>query len=71
MRITPTDKSSRMAVMTYDQYINAGLQHTLQDEEIDWAKVRYLQNQTNNHVWWISRILGYSLGTDSKTKSDR
>ena len=64
--VAQTDKSSRLAVMSVEQYVNAGKEHTKKDLRIDWAKVTYLQNQVNSHVWWIGNILGYCNGTDSK-----
>ena len=65
IRITATDKSSRLSVMTYDQYIEAGKQHTSKDIEIKWKTVKYLQNQVNNHVWWLGNILGYCQESNS------
>ena len=46
--------------MSPDQYIKAGLEHASKDVEITWKEVRYMQNQTNINVWWLSEIIGYS-----------
>ena len=62
--ITTTDKSSRMAVVTKEQYIRAGNVHTQKDEEISWKDIKYMQNQINAHIWWATRILGNSENTD-------
>ena len=62
--VCQTDKSSRFAALTRHQYMTSGLVHTSKDEEISWKKVRYLQSQVNNHVWWLSKIVGYANETD-------
>ena len=62
--ITPTDKSGRFAVLSLEQYVKAGNKHTDKDELITWSRLKYLRNQVNSHVWWISRIMGYSKNTD-------
>ena len=64
--VAQTDKSGRLVIMTREQYIAAGLLHTKKDKEISWKEVRYLQNQTNDHVWWLSEIIGYSEKKDKK-----
>ena len=62
--VTPTDKSGRFSVMTHQQYIEAGHEHTNKDIPTDWAGVRYLKNQVNNHMWWLTKIWSYSKQTD-------
>ena len=62
--ITTTDTSSRMAVVTREQYIKSGEVHTSKDEKLDWKKIQYIQNQVNAHTWWFSKIVGNSLNTD-------
>ena len=62
--IAQTDKSARFAVMLVKQYLETGAVHTHKDKEMDWAKVKYLKNQVNSHVWWLSKILGYGKNTD-------
>ena len=37
--ITPTDKSGRLAVMTYNQYLDSGRSHTSKDDKIEWSDV--------------------------------
>ena len=58
--ITSTDKSSRFALLTKEQYLKAGSEHTKKDKKISWDKVKYLQTQVNAHMWWLSKIVGYS-----------
>ena len=62
--VTMTDKSGRMAVVTRDQYFKSGEAHTKKDKQLAWNEVKYIQNQLNNHTWWLSSILGNSKGTD-------
>ena len=62
--IAQTDKSSRFALMNRTQYLEAGYKHTSKDRNISWKEVKKLQTTTNNHVWWLSRILKYSHDTD-------
>ena len=62
--VTSTDKSSRMAVLSTDQYLKSGFEHTTKDEKVSWNMIKYFQNQVNSHVWWLSKILGYCEGTD-------
>ena len=62
--ITQTDKSSRFAVLSTEQYLKAGAVHTSKDQVVDWKHVKYLQGQVNSHVWWLSRIIGYGKEKD-------
>ena len=62
--VSQTDKSSRFAVLTKQQYLESGKVHTSKDKEISWKEVGYMQAQVNSHVWWLSHILGYAKKTD-------
>ena len=64
--VTSTDKSSRFAVLSREQYLKSGYTHTSQDREISWDDVKYLQTHVNSHMWWLSDIVGYCDKTDSK-----
>ena len=64
--IVPTDKSGRLSVMTRTQYMKAGGVHTSKDEQIDWDTAKYLKNQVNSHMWWLSRIVSYAKNTDQE-----
>ena len=67
IRITPTDKSGRFAILTNEQYIKSGQVHTNKDESIGWKEVNYLRNQVNNHMFWLRKIYRYC----EKTNPDR
>ena len=62
--VTPTDKSGRFAVLSYEQYLESGHQHTSKDTEITWEQLNYLKNQVNDHMFWIRRIFNYSEKTN-------
>ena len=62
--VCQTDKSSRLTVLTLEQYLDSGRVHTLKDEKVNWKNVKYLQGQVNNHVWWISKALGNASKSD-------
>ena len=62
--IGQTDKSSRFAVMTRKQYLDAGKVHTNKDLKVGWQDVKYTQGQLNSHMWWVAKILGYGKRTD-------
>ena len=44
--------------------MDSGKVHTAKDQEIGWKQVKYIQSQINNHVWWITNIVGYANKTD-------
>ena len=62
--VCQTDKSSRFAALTKEQYLRSGNIHTEKDQEITWKEVRNLQSHVNAHVWWLTHILGYADKTD-------
>ena len=64
VRITPTDKSGRFAILTTEQYLDSGRVHTNKDEEIGWKEVNYLRNQVNNHMYWLRKIFRYCERTN-------
>ena len=64
--IAQTDKSSRFAALTRDQYLQAGKKHTSKDERVDWKVIKRLQRITNDHMWWLAESLNYSRNTDSQ-----
>ena len=51
--IAQTDMSKRFAVMTRQQFLESGLQHTAKDLEIDPDRVKRIQNTVNSHVEWL------------------
>ena len=64
--IAQTDKSGRMAVLNNQQFLQTRNEHTFKDQELSWKDIRYLQNQVNNYVWWLSEILGVSIKKDKE-----
>ena len=60
LMVTSTDKSSRFAVLTQEQYLKSGLVHTQKDKEISWRNIQYIKTQLNSHMWWLTNITGYS-----------
>ena len=62
--VSQTDKSSRFAVLSKQQYLESGKVHTSKDKEISWKEVAYLQKQINSHVWWLTKILKYGQKKD-------
>ena len=59
LMVTPTDKSGRFAVLSTEQYLASGRQHTSKDEKLCWRDVKYLRNQVNSHMHWVRNIFGY------------
>ena len=59
-----SDKSSRLCVMSREQYLESGKTHTEKDEEVKWSGIKTLQNQVNNAVWWLGKILNVSEEKD-------
>ena len=62
--ITTTDKSGRMAILTKQQYLEAGNCHTIKDRKVLWPEIKQLQKNINNHTWWVSHIVGNCKNTN-------
>ena len=56
--VVETDKSKKFALLTREQYIESGLQHTNNDLEIQPENVKRVQNVVNDHVHWLQQITG-------------
>ena len=54
--ICSTDKSSRFAVMSLEEYEEAGRKHTDKDQEINMDVVRAIEHQLNGHMSMILKI---------------
>ena len=69
--ICETDKSSRLCVLTKDQYISSGLQHCNKDLEISLPEVIRLQKYVNSNVDWLHEIFGTGSkwGHESRIKN--
>ena len=51
--VCQTDKSGRFAVLTRQQYLDAGREHTMKDEEIDIHENADIEKTLNGHLkWW-------------------
>ena len=66
LMIVPTDKSGRFSVLSLDQYLKSGQKHTAKDELISWDKLKYLRNQVNGHMLWLTKIVSYSVKNDQQ-----
>ena len=66
--VCETDKSKRFAIMTRQQYLEAGFVHTKNDIEIEPHMVKKFQKCVNDHVWWARDI--FNIG-DNWGHSDR
>ena len=56
MVICESDKSSKLCVLSRDQYIKAGLEHCKGDLEISLTDVKRLQKYVNANVDWLHDI---------------
>jgi len=66
--VCPTDKSGRLAVLTREQYIQAGKVHTQSDKRINWKQVKTIQENVNDHMWWYSNIFKMSESTNQNDR---
>ena len=53
-----TDKSGRFCVLTREQYLEAGLEHTKKDRKIDQKDHEEIQRAVNGHMRWWNVIWG-------------
>ena len=60
--ICQTDKSGRFCVLTREQYLEAGLEHTKNDRMIDQDEQEEVQRAVNGHMRWWGVI--WSLGSN-------
>ena len=54
--VCQTDKTKRFAVLTPEQYLESGLEHTKNDVEIEPSEVKKIQKNVNDHVFWLKEI---------------
>ena len=69
--ICETDKSSKLCVLSRDQYIKSGLQHCQSDLEISLTDVKRLQKYVNSNVEWLHDIFNTGDFGDIITGSRR
>ena len=56
--VCETDKSSKLAVLSRDQYLASGLVQCSKDLEVNLSEVTRLQNFVNANVDWMHQIFG-------------
>ena len=54
--VCQTDKTKRFAVLTPEQYLESGLEHTKNDVEIEPSEVKKIQKNVNDHVFWLKEV---------------
>ena len=66
--ICSTDKSSRFAVMSLEEYEEAGRKHTVKDQEIDMDVVKAIEHQLNGHMSLILKTfnVGANWGLEDR-----
>ena len=71
--VAQTDKSSRFAVMTLDEYEAAGMKHTANDEEVDRHFVLKNETQINGHMSMLLKtfMVGKEWGHEDRTRATK
>ena len=71
--IVQTDKSSRFAVMTMEEYERAGKKHTMNDEQVELDQVIRTEAQINGHMSMLMKTLmvGKDWGHQDRTRSTK
>ena len=71
--ICSTDKSSRFAVMSLEEYEEAGRKHTDKDQEIDMDVVKAIEHQLNGHMSMILKIfnVGANWGHEDRVRATK
>ena len=69
--VCQTDKSGRFAVLSRQQYIDAGKVHIKDDREIDIEESNAIQRHLNGHMRWWSEITNLGEDWDQKNRSLR
>ena len=62
--VVPTDKTSKLAVMSRAAYIKAGLAHTVGDTEVGWVELKEAQSELNGHIAMLIKI--FKMGKNWK-----
>ena len=65
--VVPTDKTSKLAVMSRAAYIKAGLAHTVGDKEVGWVELKEAQSELNGHVAMLIKV--FKMGKNWKHES--
>ena len=54
--VATSDKSNRFVVLKTEQYVKSGLNHTVNDQQIEPDDLRKVQNVLNSHTGWLKNI---------------
>ena len=66
--ILKTDKSSKLCVVSREEYIRMGEEHTRKDEEIGRKQVIEMEKQLNGHVYFWAKIWGSGEAHEHKDR---
>jgi hypothetical protein len=69
--ICATDKSGRFAVLTREQYIQAGEAHTKHDKKVGMEESKMIERELNGHMRWWSEMTGLGGHWNQKDRSLR
>ena len=71
--ICQTDKSSRFAVMSLEEYEEAGKKHTEKDQEVDMDIVKAIEHQLNGHMSMLLKIfmVGANWGHEDRVRATK
>ena len=69
--VYPTDKSSKLAVCTFESYEAQGAVHTKGDKVVDWADVTKAQREVKGHLFTLNNVFstGKDLGDKAETRA--
>ena len=69
--VCQTDKSGRFAILTRQQYLDAGYEHTKKDVEIEVAENEDVERTLNGHLKWFSKIVNMGEYWDQMDRNRR
>ena len=69
--ICATDKSGQFAILSREQYIKAGEEHTKNDKEINIEESKSVERELNGHMRWWGEMTGLGEQWDQKDMSVR
>ena len=69
--VVQTDKSSRFAIMSLEEYEEAGRKHTSNDQEVDLEFVKQNETNINGHMSMLMKIfvVGAAWGHEDRTRA--
>ena len=69
--VADTDKSKRFCLLTREQYLQSGTQHTSKDLEIEPERVKRVQNYVNDHVNWLKACTNIGINWQHDDRMSR